>query len=56
MSLFDIAKLSKDLENLEQLTMETDFWNDSKKSGKVLQEIKITQISKKAFSNFTESL
>lgn len=41
MSLFDIAKLEKDLANLENQTANPDFWNDSKASGKVLQQITI---------------
>lgn len=40
MSLFDISKLEKDLENLERQTLEEDFWKDSKNSSKVLSKIK----------------
>lgn len=40
MSLFDISKLEKDLENLEKQTLEEDFWKDSKNSSKVLSKIK----------------
>lgn len=40
MSLFDIAEKKQELENLEAKTLEQDFWNDSKKSGKVLAKIK----------------
>ena len=41
MNLFDIPKLEQDLKTLESKTLEDGFWNDSKKSGKVLQEIKV---------------
>ena len=41
MSHFDLPKLEKDLSNLEAQTLEEGFWNDSKKSGIILQQIKI---------------
>lgn len=40
MSLFDIAEKKRELESLEAMTLEQDFWNDSKESGKVLAKIK----------------
>lgn len=40
MSLFDIAKLKNDLAELEQQTVQENFWNDSKNSAKVLTQIK----------------
>ena len=40
MSLFDIAEKKRELESLEAKTLEQDFWNDSKESGKVLAKIK----------------
>ena len=40
MSLFDIAEKKQELESLEAKTLEPDFWNDSKESGKVLAKIK----------------
>ena len=40
MSLFDIAEKKQELESLEAKTLEQDFWNDSKESGKVLAKIK----------------
>ena len=46
---FDISKLSKELANLESQTSSADFWNDSKKSGKVLQEIKIIKSKLEAY-------
>ena len=40
MSLFDIAEKKQELEGLEAKTLEQDFWNNSKESGKVLAKIK----------------
>ena len=40
MNLFDIVKLEKELQELENQTSNPDFWNDSKKSGSVLGKIK----------------
>lgn len=40
MNLFDIAKLKKQLEELEKQTLEENFWNDSKNSSKILAQIK----------------
>ena len=40
MNLFDIDKLKKELSDLEEQTLEQDFWNDSKNSSIVLQKIK----------------
>lgn len=40
MSLFDIAKLKNDLAELEQQTVQENFWNDNKNSAKVLTQIK----------------
>lgn len=40
MSLFDIANKRQELKALEDKTLEQDFWNDSKESGKVLSKIK----------------
>ena len=37
---FDIPKLEKELSELEDKTMQDGFWNDQKKSNKVLAEIK----------------
>ena len=39
-SLFDITKLELELQYLESQTMEEGFWNDNKKSSKVLSDIK----------------
>lgn len=40
MSHFDITKLENNLKNLESQTLEENFWNDNKKSSKVLSQIK----------------
>lgn len=40
MSHFDITKLEEQLKHLESQTLEENFWNDSKKSSKVLTQIK----------------
>ncbi len=51
MSLFDIVNKRKELKELEDNTLEQDFWSDSKESGKVLAKIKslkdiVSQFSK----------
>lgn len=40
MSYFDIPKLKNELADLEQQTVQENFWNDSKNSAKVLTQIK----------------
>ena len=40
MNLFDIVNSEKELDELEKKTLEEDFWKDSKKSSKVLLQIK----------------
>ena len=40
MSLFDLDKISSEIKELEQKTMEDGFWNDTNTSSKVLQDIK----------------
>lgn len=40
MNLFDLAKLEQELEKLEQEIAKPEFWEDSKKSNKVLSKIK----------------
>ena len=40
MNLFDILNSRKELEKLESETLKEDFWKDSKKSSKVLSQIK----------------
>lgn len=40
MILFDISNKELELKNLENKTLEQDFWNDGKESGKILAKIK----------------
>ena len=40
MNLFDIVNSEKELDELEKKTLEEDFWKDSKKSSRVLSQIK----------------
>ena len=40
MNLFDIVNSEKELAELEKKTLEEDFWKDSKKSSRVLSQIK----------------
>ena len=39
MSLFDISKLQNTLKDLEKLTTEQNFWDNNKKSSKILKQI-----------------
>jgi peptide chain release factor 2 len=41
--LFDISKMEENLKQLETITMEENFWNNSKKSSEVLGKIKSTK-------------
>lgn len=56
MNLFDIPKLEQDLKTLESKTLEDGFWNDSKKSGKVLQEIKVIKNRKDKYLKLESEL
>ena len=40
MSLFDITTKKKELQELENKTLEPNFWDDNKESGKVLSKIR----------------
>lgn len=51
MNLFDIVNQKIQLADLEKKTLEPDFWNDNKESGKVLSEIKNI---KDTVSNYTK--
>jgi peptide chain release factor 2 len=55
-NLFDIPKLEQDLKTLESKTLEDGFWNDSKKSGKVLQEIKVIKNKKDKYLKLESEL
>lgn len=56
MNLFDIPKLEKDLKELESKTLENGFWNDTKNSGKVLQNIKIIKHKKDLYTKLYNEL
>lgn len=49
MNLFDLDKISKRIDELEAKTMQEGFWNDSKTSGIVLQEMKSLKDKKSKF-------
>lgn len=56
MNLFDIPKLEKDLKELESKTLENGFWNDTKNSSKVLQNIKIIKHKKDLYTKLYNEL
>ena len=56
MNLFDIEKVKKDLEKLESKTLEADFWNDSKTSAPILQQIKMLKDKKEDYMEVYNSL
>ena len=56
MSLFDIPAIEKELEELEKQTMEAGFWENSSKSGKVLQSIKILKNKRDSFNKIYSDL
>ena len=49
MNLFDITSVSKKLEELENKTLEPNFWEDSKLNAPILQEIKILKDKKESY-------
>ena len=51
MSLFDITKSEKELENLEEQTLKEHFWEDSNNSAKVLTQIKKLKAKCLSFKN-----
>ena len=56
MNLFDIPKLENDLKELESKTLESGFWNDTKNSSKVLQNIKIIKHKKDLYTKLYNEL
>ena len=56
MSLFDLNKISRRIEELEAKTMQEGFWNDSKTSGIVLQEMKSLKDKKSKFEKINETV
>jgi len=51
-----IENLEVKLKELENITLEEGFWNDSKKSNKILQEIKDVKSKYSGLKNIKESL
>ncbi len=49
MDLFDITNVSKELEKLENKTLEPNFWEDSKLNAPNLQQIKILKDKKESY-------
>lgn len=56
MSLFDLAKIEARIVELEKATMQDGFWNDSKNSGIVLQEMKSLKNKYTKFNHINEEL
>lgn len=56
MSLFDISKIEDELKGLESQTMDSEFWNDSKNSSRVLQRIKNLKNKKEKFVKIKKEL
>nr|WP_235715951.1 peptide chain release factor 2 [Acetivibrio cellulolyticus] len=52
--LFDIARMSNDIEELEQKASEPDFWNDIENSQKVLQKIKTMKEKLERYNRLTQ--
>ena len=53
---FDIQKLEAELKELEEETMQEGFWNDQKKSNKILAEIKIRKSKVTKYKELTVEL
>ncbi|MFZ5989272.1 MAG: peptide chain release factor 2 [Bacillota bacterium] len=49
----DIAKISNDIEELEQKASEPDFWNDVENSQKILQKIKVLKEKLEKYNKLT---
>lgn len=56
MNLFDISKIEVELKCLESQTMESEFWNDSKNTSRVLQRIKNLKNKKEKFVKIKKEL
>ena len=56
MSLFDLNVVTSRIEELESKTMEEGFWNDSKTSSVVLQEMKSLKNKYTKFTNLNEEI
>ena len=53
---FDIANIRLELENLERQTLDSEFWNDSNNSKKILSKIKILKDKNIKFTTIEEEL
>lgn len=56
MSLFDLKEIENKIQQLEQRTMQEGFWNDSKTSSVVLQEMKFLKNKHTKFVKIAEEL
>lgn len=56
MSLFDLSKIEDRIGQLEKCTMQEGFWNDSKTSSVVLQEMKLLKNKHSRFLKIKEEL
>ena len=56
MSLFDIAKLENELKDLENKTLEQNFWNDNKNSGTILSRIKVLKSKINSYKKIKEEI
>lgn len=55
-NLFDLAKIESRIEELEKITMQDGFWNDTKTSSVVLQEMKSLKSKYTKFNSVVEEL
>ena len=56
MNLFDISKLKNELKELEGKTLDSNFWNDQKNSGKVLSKIKNIKANVSKYEELEEEI
>lgn len=56
MNLFDISKIEKNIQEIEQQTMEQDFWIDTNKSNNILQQLKRLKSKYNSFNKIETEL
>ncbi len=56
MNLFDINKLEKEQKELENQTTEDGFWNDTKKSTKILSQIKSIKLKTSKYNQIRNEI
>ena len=56
MNLFDISCLNKRLEELENTTMDVNFWNDMNNANKILQELKEIKTKTETYYNLEKTV